>query len=123
MEATPQNSIDGTWQLVRAELNGEIAHELLTANTVLELKSGTYTVRYADEVTDRGAFELGDTPQNQSITLKGTEGGNAGRTIPCIYQRVGNRLRICCGLKAVRPTEFSTAPAQERYLASYQRKP
>ena len=49
MEATPQNSIDGTWQLVRAELNGEIAHELLTANTVLELKSGTYTVRYADE--------------------------------------------------------------------------
>lgn len=123
MDAPAETSIDGIWQLVRAELNGESAHELLTSNTVLELKSGTYTVRYAGEVTDRGTFELGGPTASQTITLNGTEGVNAGRTIPCIYQRMGTRLRICYGLNGVKPTKFSRVPGQEHYLASYQRKP
>ncbi len=120
MDAASENSIDGTWQLVRAELDGEIAHELLTTNTVLELKNGTYTVRYAGEVTDRGAFELADLPRN-SMVMHGNDGPNAGRSIPCLYQRAGDRLRVCYGLDDVTPTTFSTSAGLQRYVAVYRR--
>lgn len=121
MGTSSDNSLDGTWQLVRAELNGEIAHELLTANTVLELKDGTYIVRYAGEVTDRGSFELNDSAEGHTLTVHGTEGINAGRTIPCLYQLAGNRLRVCYGLEGIAPTNFSSSASQQRYLALYRR--
>lgn len=120
MDAISENSIDGTWQLVRAELDGEIAHELLTTNTVLELKSGTYTVRYAGEVTDRGSFELPDQASS-TLVMHGSNGPNAGRTIPCLYRRAGDRLRVCFGLDGVAPTTFSSSAEQHRYLAIYRR--
>jgi len=115
---TSENSIDGSWQLVRAELNGEIAHELLTANTVLELRSGTYTVRYAGEVTDQGSFELANQA-GSTLVMHGCDGPNAGRSIPCLHERAGNRLRVCYGLDGVAPTTFSTSAGQQRYLALY----
>lgn len=120
MNPLPGNSIDGVWQLVRAELDGEIAHELLTTNTVLELKGGTYAVRYAGEVTDRGSFELADQPSSTMI-MRGSDGPNAGRTIPCLYQRAGDRLRICYGFDGIAPITFATSSGQQRYLALYRR--
>lgn len=111
--------IDGVWQLVRAELDGDPAHELLVDNTVLEFKAGTYTVRYAGETADQGTVELGSGTDPASFLLRGQSGPNAGKTIPCIYQRVGERLRVCYGLDGVPPTRFSTAIGEQRYLAVY----
>ena len=121
MADTSENSIDGTWQLVRAELDGESAHELVTTNTVLELNRGTYAVRYAGEVTDQGTFELADKPP-PTMVMHRRDGPNASRTIRGIYQRTGDRLRICYGLNGDAPTAFSTSAGQQRYLAIYRRQ-
>ncbi len=123
MPPEADGSLDGKWQLMRAEMNGEPAHELLTTNTVLELHGGSYTVRYAGEIADQGTFELGGTSEPPTLKLRGQEGPNAGRTIPCIYQRVGDRLRICYGLDGVAPTRFGTESSGGAYLAVYRRSP
>ena len=91
------SSIDGIWELIRAELDGEQAPEMITTKTELALADGTYEVRFAGEVADRGEFAVGTTEDVKTIVLRGIEGPNAGRTIPCIYQLVGERLRVSLG--------------------------
>jgi uncharacterized protein (TIGR03067 family) len=108
----------GRWEMIKAELAGENAPDMLALRVVLELTSVTYTVSFAGQVADRGTYVL----DGQSLTLTGTEGPNQGRTIPCILQQVGDRLRVCYGLDGTVPTEFATKPGVQHYLATYRRK-
>lgn len=114
--------LDGKWQMVRAELDGETAPELIAQRTELTLSKGAYTVRFDTQISDRGTFELSANIEARTIVLHGKTGANAGRTIPCIYQLVGDRLRICFGLDGIAPADFITGPKQQRYLATYRRK-
>lgn len=108
----------GTWEMVRAERDGVVAHELVSLHVELELTEDRYAVRCAGQVADRGSYSL----KSNALTLLGTEGPNEGRTIPCIFQRVGNRLRICYGLDGVIPTGFTAGAGLPYYLATYRLK-
>lgn len=119
MNPTP---LDGTWELVRAELDGAAAPQLIVAKTEMELVAGAYLVRFDGQVMDRGTFGVGAAGAENTLVLQGAAGPNAGRTIPCIFQLVGDRLRICYGLGGMVPAEFKTAAGQQRYLATYRRK-
>jgi uncharacterized protein (TIGR03067 family) len=114
--------LEGTWQMIRAELAGEAAPELVTQKTEVELTAGAYVVRYAGEIVDRGSYAIAAAIETKTIVLRGMAGPNAGRTIPCIYQLKNDRLRICYGLDGIAPTEFTTNPGQQRYLAVYRRR-
>ena len=103
--------------MIHAELNGESAPELVTSQTVLELKAGVYAVRYAGQVMDHGTYEMG--AEAGQMVLHGTSGPNAGRTIPCLYQFAGNRLSVCYGLDGHQHIEFPACHAKMRYLAIY----
>lgn len=112
------DSLTGRWEMIKAELAGEDAPDMLALRVVLDLTSVTYAVSFAGQVADRGTYILdGDT-----LTLSGTEGPNQGRTIPCILQHRGDLLRVCYGLDGNAPTEFSTRPGVQHYLATYRRK-
>ena len=111
--------IDGTWLMVRAELDGEVAPGLVVAKSRIEFAAGRYEARYGSETGDRGTFALGATGEHGTIELKVLEGPNRGRAIPCIYQRRGDRLRVCYGLDGVVPVDFSTGPGRQRYLVTY----
>lgn len=117
----PLQSLEGTWQMVRAELCGEAAPELVAQHTTLELANGEYAVRFEGNVVDKGTFELGGVIDATTMLLRGTSGPNAGRSIPCTYQLKGDRLRVCYGLDGIAPTEFSTNSSNQRYLATYRR--
>lgn len=117
----PATSVDGRWQLLRAEQAGEQAPELVINRTTLVLRAGTYAIWFAGEEMDSGTFETGGVTGATTLLLRGSRGPNAGRTIPCIYQLRGDRLRICYGLDGTAPTEFTTGAQDHRYLASYQR--
>jgi uncharacterized protein (TIGR03067 family) len=108
--------------MVRAELQGESAPDLVVLKTVLEFTAGDYAVRYAGETADRGSYQAGETADFKTLVLRGVAGTNAGRTIPCIYQLHGNRLRICYGLDGGTPAGFSAKAGEERYLATYRRR-
>ena len=113
--------LDGFWQMVRAELDGEQAPELVAQRTELELRNEVYFVRFDEQIIDRGVFETTTNGELKSLTLRGESGPNAGRTIPCIYQHVGDRLRICYGLSGAAPAGFTTTGLRQCYLATYRR--
>ncbi len=114
-------SLSGTWQILKAELAGEEMPAFVAEKMEVELGDGTYVVRFAGEVSDRGTFTLAATGSLKLIQLTGVEGSNAGRTIPAIYQLAGDRLRVCYGLDGVVPTAFATGAAQKHYLATSRR--
>lgn len=113
--------IDGVWQMMRAERDGEIAPDEATRLITVQFRDGEYFVRLDGEETDRGQFDLGGVVDTRTMLLRGTAGPNAGRTIPCVFQIRGDRLRVCYGMSGIAPTEFSTAIGDERYLAMYRR--
>ncbi len=115
----PTHVLIGRWQMIRAELAGEVAPELVTGRMILELGEGTYAVVYAGETSDSGEWEPG--PAEGTMILNGRNGPNAGRRIPCLYQQVGDRLRVCYGLDGVAPVDFTTTGRAGRYSASYRR--
>ena len=116
-------SLHGKWKMVRAELAGEPAHPLLVENTELTLTANRYAVSYAEEIADRGRYTLSASEPHSTLTLHGTDGPNAGKTTPAIYQTKGELLRICYGLDGVAPTDFRSPPGSSFYLVTYRRKP
>jgi uncharacterized protein (TIGR03067 family) len=116
-----ETQLEGRWQMVRAELAGEAAPELVTEHTVVTLAAGRYEVRFDDEVADSGTYREDAATEPATIILHGTVGPNAGRTIPCIFQLMGDRLRVCYGLDGLMPEAFATRPGELRYLVTYRR--
>jgi uncharacterized protein (TIGR03067 family) len=116
-----RSPLEGLWQMVRAELAGEPAPDMVAAKTTLELSGQRYTVRFDQETVDCGAFTVAGNVAHPRLILTGDSGPNRGRTVPAIYQCVRDRLRICYGLGGSLPVDFATAPGSELYLASYRR--
>ena len=114
--------LTGTWEMIRAETAGEPSPDLIPLRVELQLNAGSYAVRLAGELADQGTLTPTSSQPYPSLSFHGTTGPNAGRTIPCIYQLAGNRLRICYGLDGNLPAGFKTTPDSQLYLATYRRK-
>ena len=115
-------AIAGTWQIVRAVLEGEEAPSLATEQIEVRLQVDRYEVRFGGSTSDRGHLRVTASSENTYIELTGVEGPNAGRVIPALFQYKGDRLRICYGLDGILPTDFSAAADSRRYLVFYKRK-
>lgn len=111
-------SLEGIWQPVCAEHDGEEAPKIVLAKMEIELAAGKYIVRFGGVAVDDGTY----TVEAEGLTLLGVTGPNAGRTIPCIHKFAGGALMICYGISGTRPDKFTTADGQQRYLANYHRK-
>jgi uncharacterized protein (TIGR03067 family) len=111
-------SLQGRWQPLYAEFDGEEAPAEVLQQTEFELNAGEYTVRFGGVAADQGTFEIGPA----GLTLRGTAGPNAGRVIPCLHKFIDDTLMVCFGLGGVRPEHYRTAPGGQLYLVTYQRK-
>ena len=110
--------LEGTWQPVYAEMDGEEAPKMMLDKMEIEFVGGEYAVRFGGVTADQGTYVI----DAEGLKLFGMIGPNAGRTIPCLFKFVGGALSICYGLSGTRPDKFVTAQDQQRYLANYQRK-
>lgn len=115
-------ALDGIWEMIRAESEGEPSSDLLALRVELHLTADTYHVHFAGELADQGTYTRTSSVPHETLILLGAKGPNAGRTIPCIYQLVGDRLRVCYGLDGTTPTTFATTAGSAHYLATYRRK-
>jgi uncharacterized protein (TIGR03067 family) len=116
------HNLPGTWEMIRAELNGENSPELLALGVELVLTTDTYVVRFGGVLADQGTYRHDESGPPARLVITGTEGPNAGRSIPCIYQLAGDRLRVCYGMDGEAPTAFASAAGSAHYLATYRRK-
>ncbi|MEO6004463.1 MAG: hypothetical protein ABIZ04_20580 [Opitutus sp.] len=117
------HSLQGSWQMVRAEHDGQHAPDFVAEQTILELSAGLYRVSYSTKAIDEGQWIQTHAGIANSFTFRGERGPNAGRSIGCIFQHVGDRLRICYGLDGSTPAAFTTSAGANRYLATYRRLP
>ena len=116
------HALSGIWEMIRAESGGEPSSDLLALRVELHVSTDTYAVHFAGELADQGTYSPLSSEPHSALILLGAHGPNAGRTIPCIYQLVGNRLRVCYGLDGTTPTAFATTAGSPHYLAIYRRK-
>lgn len=107
--------------MVRAEFAGEAAPELVVQRTELHFSAGRYRVSFDSVEKDAGTYVLAGDTSTKTLTLLADAGANVGRKVECIFQLVGDRLRICYGLDGRLPAHFTTSLAQPRYLATYRR--
>jgi uncharacterized protein (TIGR03067 family) len=115
-------SLDGTWLALTAELGGVRQPPAVVTNIVLKMAEGKYEVTVAGH-PDKGTCKVDASAKPKTMDITGTEGPNAGRNIPAIYELTGDKLKICYGLKgSLRPTEFKSNPGTQQYLVVYQRK-
>jgi uncharacterized protein (TIGR03067 family) len=112
-------SLEGRWQPVYAELDGEEAPKMMLDKMEIELLNGEYAVRFGGATADQGSYTIGAAGH---LTLAGMIGPNAGKTIPSIYKFTGEQLSICYGLGGARPSKFTTKGGEQLYLVIYQRK-
>ncbi len=115
-------ALHGTWEMIRAESGGEPSTDLLALRVELHLTAETYQVHFAGELADQGTYARTPAGTHATFLLLGAKGPNAGRTIPCIYQLAGDRLRVCYGLDGTVPEKFATTAGSSHYLATYRRK-
>jgi uncharacterized protein (TIGR03067 family) len=112
-------SLEGIWQPLYAELGGEEAPKMMLDKMEVELAAGKYTVRFGGETYDQGSYTV---DADGHLTLSGTIGPNAGRSIPGLFKFAGSALSICYGLGGTRPLNFSTGQDATLYLVNYTRK-
>jgi len=116
------DTLIGTWQPLRAELDGELAPKEALDAMRLILSEDHYRVKFGGDVSDQGTFTATQEDHIWALTLLGRKGVNAGRTILAIAQLRGDRIRICFGLQGNRPADFTAAPNSGCYLVTYRRE-
>lgn len=115
------STLEGIWQPLYAELDGQQAPVEVLQQTEFEIRGGSYFVRFGRVTADTGALFV-ETDAEHHLTLRGAAGPNAGRTIPCLFKFIDDTLMICFGLGGSRPANFRTAPDSRLYLCTYRRK-
>ena len=113
------DSLEGIWQPLYAELGGEEAPKMALEKMEIELGAGKYAVRFGGLTADHGTYTI---DAEGHLSLRGVAGPNAGRTIPGIYKFSGDMLSICYGLGGIRPTKHHTGTDPQLYLVNYTRK-
>jgi uncharacterized protein (TIGR03067 family) len=111
-------SLEGIWQPVYAEHEGEEAPKMMLDRMEIELTGGEYAVRFGGVTADQGTYVI----DAGGLTLAGMIGPNAGKSIPCIFRFTGGDLSICYGLGGTRPARFASTEGSQIYLATYRRK-
>lgn len=111
-------NLAGTWAPEQATLGGTELPVTAFDGATLKLTDHTY-----DFKGDVGTYTLVPGTQPAQMDIKGTQGPNAGRTIPAIYELNGDALSICYQLDAAgaRPTTFAAPKATKLFLVAYKR--
>jgi uncharacterized protein (TIGR03067 family) len=114
-------SMEGTWLPSTAELGGEKFPDEVRKSIKLVIVDDKYTVTVGKN-PDRGTVKLDPSKKPKEMDITGTEGPNKGKTIPAIYERNGDTLRICYDLSGKsHPAEFKTTAGTQLFLVEYKR--
>ena len=114
-----KSSLEGRWQPVYAEMDGDEAPKMMLEQMEIELLNGEYAVRFGGVTADQGTYTI---ESDGHLMLAGMIGPNAGKAIPSIFKFAGDTLSICYGLGGVRPRKFDTRGGEQLYLANYRKK-
>jgi uncharacterized protein (TIGR03067 family) len=113
----------GTWQLVRAESNGEKVPEERVRQVRVTITGNTHTVRFGDQVVVHDvSFAIDPTKTPREVTDTINDGPNKGKQILGIYALEGDTLTSCVApIGKDRPAEFGTVAGSGHTLRVFRR--
>lgn len=124
-EKTDRDRIQGVWDVVKAEQEGDDLTAFVKSNpSTVTFDGDKYTFRLGAEV-ERGQFRLDPTAKIPALDYTITEGEQKGQRQLGIYRLDGDSLRICLAKEgtATRPRAFTTrARAPEFVLFTLKRQ-
>jgi uncharacterized protein (TIGR03067 family) len=86
--------IDGSWQMVSMEIDGNTASDDDVSKIVLVMKGGNYTVEGVDQEL-KGTLTFDPTKKPKTVERKETEGPDKGETRYGIYELNGDEFKLC----------------------------
>jgi uncharacterized protein (TIGR03067 family) len=116
--------MQGTWQVVGVEANGEKApkERVEKANLRLTIKGNKYVYKAGDKDVGEGSFEIDVAKNPKTIDVSGTtKDGKVEKTIG-IYELKGDTMRVCfVPAGEERPKEFATKADSKAAILEYKR--
>ncbi|HEX3625691.1 MAG TPA: TIGR03067 domain-containing protein [Verrucomicrobiae bacterium] len=120
-EGDDAKNIQGTWAIASAEIGGSLFPAQVARSITLKMDAGQYVVKA--ENFDKGTYRIDPTAKPKTLDIFGTNGPNAGKHFPCIYELHGNELKVCYQLgNGPRPMEFKSPAGTQIFLVTYKRK-
>jgi uncharacterized protein (TIGR03067 family) len=121
-EIDDAKAVQGTWIPVKAELAGSPMPDAVLKTIILKIDQDKYEASVAGKL-DRGTCTQDASAKPKRLTIRGTDGPNAGKTILAIYELSGDTFRVCYDLSGMKtPEDFKTAEGTKLYLVTYTRK-
>ncbi len=119
---TDLDQLQGSWLPVTAELAGKPFPEQVRKTISLTVEGDAYRVTVGPAV-DKGTLHADRSATPHTLDIVGTEGPNKGKTIPAIFERQGDTVRICYDLSGgSRPTVFVSKEGTQLFLVTYKKQ-
>jgi len=113
-------AMDGKWKPVAMQTGDTKFTKEQMKDMELVIEDGKWLFSIGEK-KDKGTMKIDTKPEVKTMDLVGTDGPNKGKTILCIYELDGDKLKICYALDGTkRPTEFK-AGAVRQMLATYEK--
>jgi uncharacterized protein (TIGR03067 family) len=112
--------LEGTWLLVRSEVDGMKSSDENAKNARLVIKGNRMTVYAGKFKSSQSTITLDPAKKPKTIDATQTFGGPKGTKVPGIYELDGDSLTICSGEKQ-RPRVFNAEKGSGRSLDVWKR--
>jgi uncharacterized protein (TIGR03067 family) len=112
-------ALNGVWTPVSAVMDGKsmTTEECKSIHAVFH--NGKYSVKVGDQ-TDTGTYTVDGSKDPKQVTIVGTEGPNKGKTIPAIFEREKDTLKVCYDMSGkAAPEKFESKADSKTFLVTY----
>lgn len=114
--------MDGTWTMVRGEMNGKPLSQQEVNSAELIIVGDNYTVRLGDEGVKKGIQKLDATKTPKQINAHDTEGPTTGENLGIYEFTTDGDFRVCFAATGKeRPTEFVSTPDNGQFIHVWRR--
>ena len=118
-----QEKLQGVWAAQEVTIGGQELPKELTKTIRLTLKGDRYEVPTPNNMLDKGVVILDPTTTPRSMSIKGEEGPNKGKTMLAIYELNGDELKVCYDIKGEKtPASFTPDSNSQLLLIRYKRE-
>lgn len=120
----PFNTIEGHWVAETAIMAGAAFPEEVTKGIALDISDGKYDVSVGGN-KDQGTVQVDTSTEPNKLTIQGTKGANAGKTILAVYDfpEIG-KMRVCYDITGVEfPDVFESTSENGYFSVTYKREP
>ena len=116
-------SLQGTWEMVGLEVNGETVAEKKLAGTTMTIRGDKYIVKVKD-TTHETRLEIDPTKDPKAIDMYFPNGTELPKLSKGIYELDGDSLKVCRHQMPGedRPTQIGSSPNTNLFVVTWKRK-